>query len=335
MLERERPELSAAVATAEILKDTDFDNLDAFYLGQPYCLLTEGNLLTDLGGLARSIKSIRREGKKAYVTTPIVPENKDLPKTVKVISTAVDSGADAVEIHDAGVYRWARDHLGAFPVHLSSFFNIYQPETAQYYRDRGVGRLVPANELLQSEVDLIKDATPGIEFAVPVHGNLSLGMSYACLLRIDFPSRELKACKNQCRSEFYLDMGDWKMRCVGTSLVTADDFAMIEHIPHLASSGYRGYRLETHFDAAAKINALADIYKRAMSAVASGTDYPAADLAGQVSEVCGATCNGWRFGLSGRDYFSLRDEDPLTLAMSTVEDRVKSNRAKIGSGNGA
>ena len=308
------PELSAAITTAEILAETELDDLDAVYLGQPYCLKVSKNLLRNLDKLSDSIKMVQLSGLKAYVTTPVVPESKDFESVEAIVTRAALAGADALEVHDAGVLRWTRLNFPDLPVHLSSFMNIYQPETAVLYMDMGITRIVPANELLESEVELIKERVERIEFAVPVHGSLPLGMSYSCLLRRDLQGVEMAPCRQQCAEVHYLDMGDWKMRCVGTALVSGDDFSMIEFMPTLTKEGFDGFRLETHFDSAERITEIASIYRNAMVKVASKGDYPSVDLRQELQGVCGDLSNGWRYGLSGKDYLSSSDDDPFQEA---------------------
>jgi len=308
------PELSAAVSTAEILAAIDLDGLDAVYLGQPYCLKTAGNLLGDLDGLDFAIKKLSAAGKRGYLTTPIVPKSGDFSKIKAALECGIKAGIEGVEVHDVGIFHMVKADYPSLPIHMSSLANIYQPETAAYYRDQGVARIVPANELLNTEMKLIKDAVDGVEFTIPIHGLLPLGMSYACMLRLKFPSRELSACRQQCAEVHYMEVDDWRMRCVGMAMVTADDFSIIEQLPAAVDAGWDGFRLETHFDGSDKINALTKIYRAALQAIQSGEPYPRADLYKRLIRVSDKLCNGWRFGLSGRDYHSAADEDPLQAA---------------------
>lgn len=304
-------ELSCAAVNLETLKGLDLQCLDAVYLGHPYCLRTRGNLITDTGGLRQAVDLLHQSGKKAYAATPIVPRVSEFAKVEKYLRAAVDVGVDAVEVSDQGVWRYMRTNYSDVSVHVASPMNIYQPETAAFYRDNGARRLVPANELMSSEVAEIIDAVRGVEFALPVHGALLLGMSYACMSRLKFPGREVDACRNQCEDEQYIDMGDWRMRCVGTANVTADDFSFIEFLPQLPPLA--GARLETHFDSADKINRLSRIYSEALKAVTSD-DYDAAGFRDQVLAVCGSISNGWRFGVAGRGYHAPGDADPYLSA---------------------
>ncbi|HEX21297.1 MAG TPA: hypothetical protein ENH19_01425, partial [Actinobacteria bacterium] len=176
------PELSVAITTAEILADVDISGLDAVYLGQPYCLKIKGNLLIDLSGLSDAIKKLNSAGKRAYLTTPIVPKNTDFSKIKAAVECGIKAGIKGVEVHDVGLFRMVKNEYPGLPIHMSSLANIYQPETAAYYRDQGVARIVPANELLDTEMKIIKDAVDKVEFSIPIYGRLPLGMSYACML---------------------------------------------------------------------------------------------------------------------------------------------------------
>lgn len=314
-------ELSCAAVNLETLKGLDLRWLDAVYLGHPYCLRTRGNLITDTGGLREAVELLHQAGKKAYAATPIVPRVSEFAQVEKYLRAAVELGVDAVEVGDQGVWRYMRTTYPDVPVHVASSMNIYQPETAAFYRDNGARRIVPANELMASEVAEIIDAVDGVEFALPVHGALLLGMSYTCMSRLKFPGRESDACRNQCEDEQYIDMGDWRMRCVGTANVTADDFSFIEFLPQLPP--LTGARLETHFDDAQKINELSHIYSEALVAAAEG-DYDAADYKQQVLAVCGSLSNGWRFGIPGQAYHSLNDADPY------IEAAAKAGTTKVG-----
>lgn len=319
---RDLPELSAAVTTAEIFAEIDLTGLDAVYLGHPYCLKIKGNLLNDLEGLSEVIKKINATGKRAYLTTPIVPRSTDFSNIKAVIERALWAGVKAVEVHDVGVFHMLKDSYPDLPIHMSSLANIYQPETAAYYRDQGVRRIVPANELLNTEMKIIKDAVAGVEFSVPVYGLLPLGMSYACMLRLKFPARELSACRQQCDEEHYMEVDDWRMRCVGMAMVTADDFSIIEQLPEAVGAGWDGFRLETHFDDSEKINAVVEVYSSALASIQAGHEYPRENLYNSLTRISGKLCNGWRFGLSGRDYYSAADEDPLAAAERRGEKKV-------------
>jgi putative protease len=301
-------ELIASISSLDKLKETDIKLLDAIYLGHPYCFKYRSNLLTNLSDLKEAVFFLKASGKKTYVTTPILARESEFGLLEKLLDSLSRLEVDAVEVHDVGVLRRILNDFPNFSVHLSHFLNIYNQVTASSYIKLGVKRILPSNELLITEKQLIAK-TPGVEYEIPIHGQLPLGMSYACMLRTKFPSRDLKPCKQQCSQEHFLDMGDWKMRCVGTSMTSGADYSLVEYLPEVISDFY-GFRLETHFDSAEKISSLARVYGPALEAASEGdfSDSLSWELLNQVKSIAnGQLCNGWSFGMSGRAYISKED----------------------------
>jgi len=61
------------------LEGTDLSPYDAVCLGSPYCRRVEGNYAEALDLLPGVVSSLHAAGKRAYVTTPAVPREADLP----------------------------------------------------------------------------------------------------------------------------------------------------------------------------------------------------------------------------------------------------------------
>lgn len=301
-------EFAVCVPSSKVLAAIDIDLFDAFYLGQPYCLLREGNFIVDLDGLQMEATRLHTAGKKVYLTTPAIPKGKDLPKVSKALELAAAIHLDGVEVHDVGVFRLLRSDFGQLRPHIGNFLNVYNQKTAALWRDLGAARVVPNHELTGDELALVAQ-TEGLEFEHPVHGPLALGMSYSCVLRRELPEEGLKPCRQQCADEHYLALDGWRMRSVGTSLLTAEDYCLVEHLGQLLASNISALRLETYFDSPEKINRLGAIYRQALSDAldkkpVSGTlPDEAANLASS------GLCNGWHFGKSGREYVSATEAE--------------------------
>lgn len=255
--------------------------------------------MLDLTGLADAVAELHARGKKAYLTTPAIPTGNDLPLVVKAIDAARAAGIDGVEAHDVGIFRLLRNEYPDLRVHVGNFANVYNEKSAAIFKRLGAARIIPSHELTAEELALIT-AVDGVEFERPVHGPLPLGMAYACLLRAAGDGSKMVACRQQCADEHLMELDGWRMRSVGTSLLMGEDYCLLEHLAELKKAGLTAWRLETYFDAAAKINTLGQAYLRAM-------DELDADHSGdQLSVVSGVAahglCNGWHFGRSGRDY---------------------------------
>ncbi len=306
-------ELNACASNSTTLSDLDLDGLDAVYLGQPYCVEYHGNFIAHPGSIGPAIAGLHGENTKAYLTTPAIPPSSSMPAIEDALREAAAAGIDAIETHDVGLFRWVRRELPDVRVHVGNFANTYNQDAAILWERLGAARAVPNHELTGDELTTITSSCEAMEFERPVHGPLPLGMAFACLLRRNNPEDSDGPCLQQCSDRHDLELDGWRMRSVGTSLLSGEDYCLIEHLPDLARRGLTAFRLETYFEPAAKINLLVSIYRDALDAVfdrrPSMNDIVIAERGIEaIRELCAhGLCNGWHFGRSGRDYVGAGD----------------------------
>lgn len=310
----QKPELIAGVANYATFKQLDLSLFDAFYLGQPYCLKVKGNFIVDLPNLALAVKQLHQKKKKAYLVTPALVFGKDLARVQEAVKQAVSLGIDAVEVQDIGLFNWLRRVYPQVKIHLGQMANVYNQPTAKRFQKLGAARLMPAPELTFLEQKDVRQLL-GLEYEFPVHGRLSLGMAFSCLLTRKLPSEEKVPCQQNCYQDYYLDFGDWRMRCVGTSLVTGEEWCLLEHLDNVLTLKPSGLRLETYFDRAEKINTLGQIYSKALQRLLKGEKLEQEGVA-ELKSLGGQLCNGWFFGLSGRAYQGAAKEVRITNVTS-------------------
>ncbi|MDP1808673.1 MAG: peptidase U32 family protein [Actinomycetota bacterium] len=274
---------------------------DGFYLGQPYCLKSQGNFIVNHDDLRAVVGALRGRGKKAYLTTPAIPKGKDLAMVRKAIAAAVDAGIDGVEAHDVGVFRILRNEFPQAAAHVGNFANVYNEKTAALYKGLGAARISPSNELTGEELAIVA-GVEGVEFARAVHGPLPLGMAYACLLRRTGDSETVDPCRQQCAIEHFMELDGWRMRSVGTSVLMGEDYCLVEHLAGLLGAGVSTMRLETYFDSPERIIALGKIYRQALDDALAGRGAGAEHVEAVRALTTAGLCNGWHFGQSGREY---------------------------------
>lgn len=299
------PELVCSVPTLRVFESIDLAPFDALYLGQPFCVKVEGNLIIDLPALRSCISTLHEKGKKAYLSTPVVPSSHELNRTAVAIAAAVESGIDGIEVHDMGVFRQIRSSFPDVPVHVGHFANIYHIETAKVLGSMGAARLAPSYELtLEEKSAFLQLRADGMALEIPVAGKLPIGMAHTCLLRMSFPSRTQLPCTQQCaeRRELEFTGQSWKMRSAGTAMVMAEDLVMIEHLAELTTLGYDAFRMETSLESAEKISALGRSYRAALDDAQSGRPFDQTNLDAVSGLAEAGLCNGWYFGQSGREY---------------------------------
>lgn len=296
-----KPELTAAISTKEKFSAIDKEPFDAFYLGDPFCSNLAGNLICETEELGQVIREIHSLGKKAYLTTFGVPVGDELDLVKNAIDEADKAGIDAAEIGDMGVLRWVKSSYPSIDIHIGHYANVYNKNTAEFFIDYGAGRILPSNELTAKECEDFLDLP--VELSVVAHGVLPLGYANTCLLLLEFPSREPKECVQQCQAGVhYLKFDNCTMRSAGHALVNGDDFSLIDTLPDFMN--YDVLRLETILDDPEKISKLGKIYREAIDSIERAeSPYDSEGFLDKVKKVSGGKlCNGWKTGVSGKDF---------------------------------
>lgn len=318
-----RIELAVTCGTSEIMNEIDTDGFDSFYLGNPFCLKIRGNLLSDLEALKVAIRLLKKDRKKVYLTTPVIPTASDFKLIDNLLQLGVNENVDGVEVHDVGALRLAKKY--PLKLHLSVFGNVYNRLSALKFHSLGVKRIVPSLELTLAEIAELK-AIPSLELEISVHGKLPLGIASACLLgtpRDSKNEKSINACHHACLEENFLLLEGLKIRTKGTATFTGADLVMIEHLPLILRQGYKHFRVEGLWETAQNLSKIGQIYKEAFEEAPQGKSDPKMNL-DKIREITSEFCNGWYFGRSGREYVS-------TIKSQAPNDQTKSCKLQVPS----
>lgn len=219
-------ELNTSVHTLRDLTDADITSYDAVYLGNPYGLDDENNLLQNIPDLKEAIGLLQSRGKKAYVSTPCLPRNKDLPSVDKTLETAESMGADAVEVHNTGVLLRARKLGLSKPIHLGCQCNLYTPAAAAKLVPYGVTRAMGSYELSLTELKALKSSEE-LEIQILLHGKMVLGIG-------DWP-------KSSKRVVTDIPSLTKSFKTVGRAILSGKDVCMLTHLRAVLNQGFRRF----------------------------------------------------------------------------------------------
>lgn len=294
-------ELNTAVSNPRDLAASDLSSYDAVYLGNPFCRLYEDNYLEDPKALGEGIARVRDLGLRPYVTTYAAPRNRDLDQIRRGLEAAARAGADAIEAHNLGVIRIARKEFPTLAVHAGGFANVYTDLGAEVLGEYGVRRITPNYELSLEEIAEIRDRA-GVPVEILVHGKIPLGVSHYCFL-LEHAEPAGVECPALCQQDFFLTKGDWAMKSVGKGILSGRDVCMLEHLPRLWAAGHRAFRVETISEGPAYRREIGRVYREAIRRAAEGGYGVAEGWWGPIrAHSAMGLCNGFYFGLSGRDY---------------------------------
>ena len=265
-------ELLAPAGNLEKLKTAVRFGADAVYCGAgPYSLrVPEASLSPE--ELAEGIRFARHHGSRVYLAMNIFPFDEDFDGMLAYFKKAVDMGIDAVIFSDPGLfYVLSRLETGV-EFHLSTQANTTNSESARFWKEQGVSRIILARELSLEQVSAIKKQVPGIELEVFIHGAMCVAFSGRCLLSSILNGRSANRglCTQPCRWEYRLREVDREEELAihederGSYILNSRDLCMIEHIPELVAAGVDGLKIEGRMKTAYYVAAVTRIYRAAL-----------------------------------------------------------------------
>jgi putative protease len=281
-------------------------------LGSAYCRRVEGNFAEALDLLPGVVSLLHAEGKRAYVTTPAVPREADLPHVSRLVDAAAAAGADALEIHNLGVLRIVREKGRPVPAHMGAYANVYTHLAAGVMRDAGAVRVRPNAEVSLGEMAILAREA-GVEVEVLVHGKIPLGVTDRCFLLTESEESDPK-CPSACGEVHWLTSRQWVLKTVGKGVLSGRDMCLLEHLPRLVADGFRVFRVEGLYESAPYRSEIGAVYREALARAFAGGEVALEDRWADAARrhAPRGLCNGYAFGTTGRAYFGtvLQEANP-------------------------
>jgi putative protease len=260
-------ELLAPAGSPEALDVAIGEGADAVYLG-----------LKDFNARLRSanftyaqfegaLRSLRRMGKKVYVTVNTVFEQREADRMYQFLKYLAGQGPDALIVQDFGVVAMARAEFPSLRLHASTQMNIASARGANALSRHGVSRVVLARELSCEELKNIKSET-NLELEVFVHGALCISVSGLCLFSsfLGGKSANRGMCTQACRRLYHHAEGE------NGYYFSPNDLQLLERVPELAAAGITALKIEGRMKSASYVGAVVSAYRLVVDAVTNGDE---------------------------------------------------------------
>ncbi|UPA29517.1 U32 family peptidase [Terrisporobacter glycolicus] len=271
-------ELSSFAKDLAGLKVALESGADSVYIGgQTFGMDTISNKFS-MEELEEGIKFAHERNKKVYVTISLLPHNNDFVKLEEYLLKLNDIKVDGLILCEPGTLEIVRKVTPNMKVHMGIQANVYNYETARFYYDLGVKRVVIAKELaLKDIIEIRKNAPLDLEIEAFVHGSMVMSYSGRRLLSNYMTSKgagkydeekhynlvEEKRPGQYC--PIYEDEG-------GTIFYGAKDLCMIEFIPELIKSGVTTLTIEGHLKSNEYTEKVVKIYRKAIDEFINNPD---------------------------------------------------------------
>jgi len=220
-----KPEILAPAGSWESLAAAVKAGADAVYFGLDR--LNQRSLKKKF--TLKDLKEIReftaQKGVRAYLTLNSMVYEEDLPYVEEVLDAVKETGIDAVIAWDLAVVLKSLER--GIETHMSVMSGIANSVSANFYKNLGVKRIVPAKELNLQQLKELKEKT-GLEIEIFVHGAMCMAISGRCFLSHDIfkTSANRGECYQVCRHKFEVKIRDLNETAGGREFILGEDYIL-------------------------------------------------------------------------------------------------------------
>ena len=164
---------------------------------------------------------------------------------VKYLKDLDACNIDAIIVSDPTIIEIAKEYTN-LEIHLSTQKSTMNIESAKFFKEQGVKRIVLARETSKSEIkEIIKET--GIDIECFIHGAMCSAISGRCVLSNVFTGRDANrgGCAQICRWDFNLEDEEGnKIEGEKPFTFCAKDLSMLKYIPDMIDMGITSFKIE-------------------------------------------------------------------------------------------
>lgn len=196
---------------------------------------------------ARGCAVAHAHGVRVYVTLNVFVFDDELSDAVALGAHALELGADALIVADAGLACVLRTAIPGVEIHLSTQAGAHSESAVRLAADElGVERVTTARELTVDEIAAL--CATGVPIEVFCHGAICIGYSGACEFSALRRGRSAMRgdCTQPCRLAYDLvdEAGQSVVAVEGDRLLCPRDYLGIAHLPELVDAGVASLKIE-------------------------------------------------------------------------------------------
>ncbi len=258
-----KPELLAPAGDLERLKIAILYGADAVYMGGMAFGLRANATNFTLEEIKEGLFFAHERNRKVYITVNIVLHNKEIKPLNEYLKTLKEIGVDAIIASDPTVIEMAKKH--GLEVHLSTQQSTLNYESALFFKELGVSRIVLGRETTKEDIALIKQKT-GIEIECFIHGAMCASYSGRCVLSNYFTKRDANrgGCSQICRWNFELWDDEKNITSLKDFTFCSKDLSMLPYIDEMIEIGVDSLKIEGRMRSSYYIATVVGIYRQAI-----------------------------------------------------------------------
>ncbi len=270
------PELLAPAGDWPALLTALESGADAVYFGVKSLNMRAEAANFEIDELKKVMQVILAAGKKGYLTLNTIIFTDELKKLERILVAAKESKVNAVIAWDMAVISLAKK-VG-IDVHLSTQASVANFESAKFFYNQGINRIVLAREcsldnIINMRKMLMREKIP-LELEVFIHGAQCVSVSGRCFLSYVACGKSANRgeCVQQCRRKYFVkDKENDTEYIVGKDyILSARDLCTIMFIDKLIDAGISSFKIEGRMRTPEYNKIVVSSYRRALDAYANG-----------------------------------------------------------------
>ena len=212
-------------------------------------------------------------GVRVYVTLNVFVFDDELADAVALGAHALELGADALIVADAGLACALRTAIPGVEIHLSTQAGVHSEGAVRLAADElGVERVTTARELTVDEIAAL--CATGVPIEVFCHGAICIGYSGACEFSALRRGRSAMRgdCTQPCRLAYDLvdEAGQSVVAVEGDRLLCPHDYLGIAHLPELVDAGVASLKIEGRMKNPDYVFNVVRVWRRALDMLRDG-----------------------------------------------------------------
>ena len=240
----ETPEIVAPAGDWTMLRAAVKAGANAVYFGLDSLNMRMNARNFSLKEIPKLISFCHENDVDTHLTLNSIMFDNEMNKIEKILSVAGKSGIDMIICWDMAVIRKALVH--DIPICLSTQASVSNPESAKFFKELGVKRIVPARECSLKDIRKIKKT--GIEVEIFVHGAMCVSISGRCFMshHLYGKSANRGECMQPCRYEYKIvDKEAGKELVVENNrIMSPKDLCTIEFFDKIIETGADAFKIE-------------------------------------------------------------------------------------------
>jgi putative protease len=262
-------ELLAPAGTFECFRAAINAGADAVYLGGEKfgARAYAGNFTTE--EIIEALRIAHIFGRKIYLTVNTLIKESEIDGLVPYLSPLYEAGLDGVIVQDLGALEILRTNFPKLELHASTQMAITGMYGAEYMKQLGVCRVVPARELSLDEIKSIKEKT-GLEIECFIHGAMCYAYSGQCLFSSVLGGRS--GNRGRCAGPCRLPYTDRKGNTIYP--LSLKDMYTLPIIPELIKAGVYSFKIEGRMKSPEYVAGVTAMYRKYIDMYLENPDKP-------------------------------------------------------------